>query len=140
MIEDTHYIHPVDKTVGLRIRQARHEKGLSQQALADAICKGLSFQQVQKYERAANRVSASTLWEIAGALGVPVSYFYEGLPDKPDHETPQARKLREYTATPEARRLLTYAADATEGAVAAVTAVLRESVVAVEAARQLAAA
>ena len=72
---------PVDRHVGLRIRLRRKELGISQEKLADAI--GLTFQQVQKYERAANRVSASKLWDVARALSTNISYFYEGLPDMP---------------------------------------------------------
>src|ERR1700754_1555326 len=69
--------HPVDRHVGLRIRMRRKELGISQERLAESL--GLTFQQVQKYERAANRVSASKLFEIARALSTSVSYFYEGL-------------------------------------------------------------
>lgn len=69
--------HPVDRHVGLRIRMRRKEMGVSQERLAEAL--KITFQQVQKYERGANRVSASKLWEIAGALRTPVSYFYDGL-------------------------------------------------------------
>jgi len=58
----------------------RKELGISQERLAEAI--GLTFQQVQKYERAANRVSASKLWEMARALNASIAYFYEGLGDK----------------------------------------------------------
>src|SRR5215208_5898064 len=71
--------HPVDRHVGLRIRMRRKEIGVSQERLAEAL--GITFQQVQKYERGANRVSASKLWEIASALRTPVAYFYEGLND-----------------------------------------------------------
>jgi transcriptional regulator with XRE-family HTH domain len=69
--------HPVDRHVGLRIRMRRKELNISQEKLAEAL--GLTFQQVQKYERAANRVSASKLFEIARALNASVAYFYEGL-------------------------------------------------------------
>jgi len=55
------------------------ERLVSQERLAEAI--GLTFQQVQKYERAANRVSASKLWEVSKALSTNIAYFYEGLPD-----------------------------------------------------------
>ena len=74
--------NPVDRHVGLRIRMRRKELGISQERLAESI--GLTFQQVQKYERAANRVSASKLWEMARALKTSVSYFYEGLSDGVD--------------------------------------------------------
>jgi len=71
--------NPVDLHVGLRIRLRRKEMGVSQEKLAEAI--GLTFQQVQKYERAANRVSASKLYEMARALKTSIAYFYEGLPE-----------------------------------------------------------
>lgn len=71
--------NPVDLHVGLRIRLRRKELGVSQEKLADSI--GLTFQQVQKYERAANRVSASKLWDMARALQTSISYFFDGLPD-----------------------------------------------------------
>ena len=76
--------NPIDRHVGLRIRLRRKELGISQERLAEAI--GLTFQQVQKYERAANRVSASKLWEMARALNTTIGYFYEGLPSEPDGE------------------------------------------------------
>ena len=71
--------NPVDLHVGLRVRLRRRELGVSQEKLAESI--GLTFQQVQKYERAANRVSASKLWEMARALKTSISYFFEGLGD-----------------------------------------------------------
>lgn len=69
--------HPVDVHVGLRLRQRRWLQGMTQQQLADAV--GIRFQQIQKYETGANRVSASRLWDIAAALDVPVAFFFEGL-------------------------------------------------------------
>jgi transcriptional regulator with XRE-family HTH domain len=78
--------HPVDRHVGLRIRMRRKELGLSQDKLADAL--GITFQQIQKYERGANRVSASKLWETAKALRAPINYFYEGLPEQGDADSP----------------------------------------------------
>ncbi|CAN7150345.1 helix-turn-helix transcriptional regulator [Phenylobacterium sp. LjRoot219] len=69
--------NPIDRHVGLRIRLRRKELGISQEKLAESI--GLTFQQVQKYERAANRVSASKLWELARALNTSIAYFFEGL-------------------------------------------------------------
>ena len=83
--------NPIDRHVGLRIRMRRRELGVSQEKLADSI--GLTFQQVQKYERAANRVSASKLWEMARALHTSVNYFYEGLgpasPEQPGSNAPR---------------------------------------------------
>lgn len=69
--------NPIDRHVGARIRLRRKQVGLSEERLAEAL--GLTFQQVQKYERAANRVSASKLFEIARVLDVAPSFFYEGL-------------------------------------------------------------
>ncbi len=71
--------NPLDLHVGARIRVRRRTHGVSQGKLADAI--GLTFQQLQKYEHGANRVSASKLYQIATALRSPISYFFEGLPD-----------------------------------------------------------
>ena len=73
----TETTHPVDRHVGMRVRLRRTLLGLSQEKLAGAL--GLTFQQVQKYERGANRVSASKLYEMARALGVPISFFFEGM-------------------------------------------------------------
>lgn len=70
--------HLVDRHVGVRIRARRRQLGVSQQLLADTI--GCTFQQVQKYENAKNRVSSSRLFEIAKVLKVNPSYFFDGLP------------------------------------------------------------
>ena len=70
---------PVDLHVGARIRMRRKLLGVSQERLADDL--GLTFQQVQKYERGANRVSASKLYEIARSLKTSIAYFFEGLAD-----------------------------------------------------------
>lgn len=69
--------HPIDLYVGKRLRQRRRLLGLTQQKLADAV--GIRFQQIQKYESGANRISASRLWTLADALSVSVSYFFEGV-------------------------------------------------------------
>jgi len=71
--------NPVDLYVGGRIRMRRRTLGVSQEKLAEDL--GLTFQQVQKYERGANRVSASKLYEIARSLSAPVSFFFDGLTD-----------------------------------------------------------
>ena len=69
--------HLVDVHVGKKIRQRRWLVGMTQQKLAEAV--GIKFQQIQKYETGANRVSASRLWDIADALEVDVAFFFEGL-------------------------------------------------------------
>ena len=69
--------HPVDVHVGKRIRHRRWLIGMTQQQLAEAV--GIKFQQIQKYETGANRVSASRLWDIAEALSVEISFFFEGI-------------------------------------------------------------
>ena len=71
--------NPVDLHVGARIRMRRKILGVSQERLAEDL--GLTFQQIQKYERGANRVSASKLYEIARSLQSSVGYFFEGLAD-----------------------------------------------------------
>ena len=75
--EDLDGIDPVDRHVGARLRLRRNEVGLSQDQLGKAT--GLTFQQIQKYERGINRVSASKLYHIAKLLDVVPGYFYEGL-------------------------------------------------------------
>jgi transcriptional regulator with XRE-family HTH domain len=67
--------NPIDVHVGQRIRQRRTLLGMSQERLAEAI--GLTFQQVQKYERGANRVGSSRLFDLARVLDVPISHFFE---------------------------------------------------------------
>jgi len=67
--------HPVDIHVGKIIRQIRRDAGMTQQHLAEQV--GVKFQQIQKYETGANRVSASRLWEIARVLDTPVHEFFE---------------------------------------------------------------
>ncbi len=69
--------HPVDVHVGGRVRLRRVFLGYSQEKLANAL--GLTFQQIQKYERGANRISASKLYELSRILNVPVTYFFEGV-------------------------------------------------------------
>jgi transcriptional regulator with XRE-family HTH domain len=67
----------IDTHLGRRLRLRRRLLGLTQQELADAC--GVRFQQIQKYECAANRMTAARLWEIAVALGVQPAYFFDGL-------------------------------------------------------------
>ena len=115
-------LDPVDVHIGKRIAQRRQHLGISQPRLSAMI--GTKFQQVQKYEKAENRISGSKLYAVATALGVSVSYFYEGLPDPADpkhrakveaasplvafYQLPNSTALVDaYTAmTPEARKTL----------------------------------
>lgn len=71
---------PVDVYVGSRIRLRRTLLGMSQERLGTAL--GLTFQQVQKYERGANRVGASRLYDLARVLDVPIAFFFDGMPDE----------------------------------------------------------
>lgn len=82
--------HPVDVHVGKRVRHRRWLVGMTQQQLAEKV--GIKFQQIQKYETGANRVSASRLWDIADALDVPVAFFFEGIAEsqKDGASTPSA--------------------------------------------------
>ena len=77
--------HHVDQHVGRQIRELRRRLHVSQEKLAETL--GLTFQQVQKYEKGSNRVSASKLFEVSSALGVDVDYFFRGL-TKPDSAMP----------------------------------------------------
>lgn len=69
---------PVDVHVGARLRQRRTLLGMSQEKLGEAV--GLTFQQIQKYERGANRIGASRLYQLSNVLDVSVSYFFEEMP------------------------------------------------------------
>lgn len=71
--------NPIDTHVGSRVRLRRMLVGMSQEKLGDML--GLTFQQVQKYEKGANRIGASRLYQIAQILGVPVQFFFDDLPD-----------------------------------------------------------
>ncbi len=70
--------NPIDIHVGARLKMRRMIAGMSQEKLGESL--GLTFQQVQKYEKGSNRIGASRLWEIARILDAPITYFYEGLP------------------------------------------------------------
>jgi transcriptional regulator with XRE-family HTH domain len=74
----------IDVHLGKRLRRRRRLLGLTQQQLAGAC--GVRFQQIQKYECGANRISAARLWQLSEALEVPVGYFYDGLSDEQRQE------------------------------------------------------
>lgn len=67
----------IDRRIGQRLKSRRLELGISQERLADLL--GVTFQQIQKYEKGVNRVAASRLFDIAAALDVPIAHFFEGL-------------------------------------------------------------
>jgi transcriptional regulator with XRE-family HTH domain len=80
--------NPIDRHVGSRVRLRRMLIGMSQEKLGHAL--ELTFQQVQKYEKGANRIGASRLQQIAKVLGVPVEFFFDGSPQTPDGPPPEA--------------------------------------------------
>jgi transcriptional regulator with XRE-family HTH domain len=109
--------HPVDVHVGKRVRHRRWMVGMTQQQLGDIV--GIKFQQIQKYETGMNRISASRLWDIAQALDVSISFFFEGFEGEEGlREAPAAggergdlladkealELVRSYYAIPEAQR------------------------------------
>ena len=71
--------NPIDRHVGSRVRMRRMMLAMSQEKLGDAL--GLTFQQVQKYEKGTNRIGASRLQQISSILQIPVAFFFEGAPD-----------------------------------------------------------
>jgi len=80
--------HSIDFHVGQRIRQRRCMARMTQQQLGEKI--GISYQQIMKYETGANRIGASRMWDIAAAMEVPVSFFFEGL----DGQAPDTGMVR----------------------------------------------
>lgn len=94
--------NPIDKHVGSRVRMRRMMLGMSQEKLGDSL--GLTFQQVQKYEKGTNRIGASRLQQISGILQVPVSFFFEGAPRAEGHhgglsEAPSPAYVSDFLAT-----------------------------------------
>ena len=83
--------NPIDKHVGSRVRMRRMMLAMSQEKLGDAL--GLTFQQVQKYEKGTNRIGASRLQQISQILQVPVSFFFEGAPTV--HSGPRSDGMNE---------------------------------------------
>jgi transcriptional regulator with XRE-family HTH domain len=95
--------NPIDKHVGSRVRMRRMMLSMSQEKLGDAL--GLTFQQVQKYEKGTNRIGASRLQQISSILQVPISFFFEGAPDVPGSrpvagkEAPSPSYVADFLAT-----------------------------------------
>ncbi len=99
--------NPVDVHVGARLRVCRTLLGMSQTDLGDAL--GLTFQQVQKYERGANRISASRLFDLSRVLDVPLEYFFDDMPTAVATSSPaqgggKAKKLPSYEPDPMTKR------------------------------------
>ena len=101
-------IHPIDRHVGQQLRIIRIHSNLSQTELGHKV--DLSYQQIQKYESGKNRMSASVLYEIANCLNVPVSRFYDGLPQTGSEPVngglPEVDERIAYLATSEGRRFV----------------------------------
>ena len=100
-------ISPIDAHVGARVRLRRKLQGMTQAGLGDAI--GLTFQQVQKYERGTNRISASRLYDLARVFDVPVDYFFEDMPPEAAASSPtkgrgRAQELLSYEPDPMTKR------------------------------------
>ena len=96
--------NPIDKHVGSRVRMRRMMLNMSQEKLGDAL--GLTFQQVQKYEKGTNRIGASRLQQISQILQVPVEFFFEGAPNlmgsgSAPKDAPSASYVSDFLATSE---------------------------------------
>jgi transcriptional regulator with XRE-family HTH domain len=83
-----------DKHVGARVRLRREELGITQETLGKEC--GITFQQIQKYEKAMNRIGSSRLQHIANFLKVPVAFFFEGLPKPDDTDSPSCAYLNDF--------------------------------------------
>ena len=100
--------HPVDVHAGERVWQRRKLLGMTQTDLSDAL--GLTFQQVQKYERGANRIGAGRLYDLAQVLDVPVNFFFKDMPPEVITISPatkkrgKAKELPSYAPDPMAKR------------------------------------
>ena len=88
--------HPVDLHVGQRVRQRWWLLGMTQEQLAEKV--GIKFQQIQKYETGANRISSSRLWDISEVMDVPASFFFDGLDRIDDREAGKKNILEDKEA------------------------------------------
>ena len=104
-------VSAIDAHVGERMRERRLILGMSQEKLGEAL--GISFQQIQKYERGTNRIGAGRLFTIGQVLGVAVSYFFDGL----DAGVPPERLVTQSRRAAEAARLIDIASDDVAGSV-----------------------
>ena len=95
--------NPIDVHVGARVRLRRLNLGMSQEKLGERL--GLTFQQVQKYEKGSNRIGASRLYAISQVLETQISFFFEGLERAADDASGEDHSLSDFLATPEAVEL-----------------------------------
>jgi len=106
-VADERAAKAIDSRLGQRVRARRLEIGMSQERLADLL--GVTFQQVQKYERGVNRIAASRLFAIADALDMPVARFFEGLAGGRVSGVAEERRkdhIEDALATPEGAQLM----------------------------------
>lgn len=96
--------NPIDRHIGSRVRARRIMLGMSQEKLAEAL--GLTFQQVQKYEKGINRIGASRLLHIAGVLDVGIEFFFEGAPGLRASTLSGESVMAEFLTSPESDRLV----------------------------------
>lgn len=103
---DERSANAVDRRLGQRVRTRRLEIGMSQERLAELL--GVTFQQVQKYEKGVNRIAASRLFDIAGALELPVARFFEGLSSTRASGVTETQQgyIQDALATPEGAQLM----------------------------------
>lgn len=96
--------NPIDRHIGSRVRARRVMLGMSQEKLAEAL--GLTFQQVQKYEKGVNRIGASRLLQIAGILDVGIEFFFDGAPGLSQIRPRSDGIMAEFLTSPESDRLV----------------------------------
>jgi transcriptional regulator with XRE-family HTH domain len=105
-MNDERAANAIDRKLGQRVRARRLEIGMSQERLAELL--GVTFQQVQKYEKGVNRIAASRLFDISGALDMSISRFFEGLSSRSASGGAEASKdyIDDALATPEGAQLM----------------------------------
>lgn len=103
-MNDERAANAIDRKVGQRVRSRRLEIGMSQERLAELL--GVTFQQVQKYEKGVNRIAVSRLWDISNALEMPVSRFFEGVSARGGVAENRQEFVDDALATPEGAQLM----------------------------------
>jgi transcriptional regulator with XRE-family HTH domain len=103
-MNDERAANAIDRKIGQRVRTRRLEIGMSQERLAELL--GVTFQQVQKYEKGVNRIAASRLYDIAAALDMPAARFFENLSNRPGVSEDKQEFVDDVLATPEGSQLV----------------------------------